>query len=49
MEFRIVHVYPDLMSLYGSYANISVLTRYLQQLGFRMVIVPKGADVEVTE
>lgn len=23
--------------------------RYLQQLGFRMVVVPKGADVEVTE
>ena len=23
--------------------------RYLQQLGFRMVIVPKGADVKVTE
>ena len=25
------------------------LRDYLQQLGFRMVIVPKGADVKVTE
>ena len=31
--------------------NVSAVKvdRYLQQLGFRMVIVPKGADVEVTE
>ena len=31
--------------------NVSAIKvdRYLQQLGFRMVIVPKGADVEVTE
>ncbi len=31
--------------------NVSAVKvdRYLQQLGFRMVIVPKGADVKVTE
>ena len=33
MEFRFVHFYPDLMSLYGSYANLSVLQRLLEQLG----------------
>lgn len=33
MEIQILHFYPDLMSLYGSYANISVLRRYLEQLG----------------
>ena len=33
MEIRIIHFYPDLMSLYGSYANISVLRRMLEQLG----------------
>ena len=32
MEFRFVHFYPDLMSLYGSYANLSVLQRLLEQL-----------------
>lgn len=31
--------------------NVSAVKvdRYLQQLGFRMAIVPKGADVEMTE
>lgn len=33
MEMRIVHFYPDLMSLYGSYANVAVLRRYLERLG----------------
>ncbi len=33
MEIRIVHFYPDLMSLYGSYANVAVLRRYLEGLG----------------
>jgi len=30
MELKIIHFYPDLMSLYGSYANVSVLRRYLE-------------------
>ena len=33
MDIRIIHFYPDLMSLYGSYANVSVLRRALAQLG----------------
>lgn len=33
MDIRIIHFYPDLMSLYGSYANVSVLRRALEQLG----------------
>lgn len=33
MELRFIHLYPDLMSLYGSYANIAVLRRYLERLG----------------
>ena len=33
MEFHFIHLYPDLMSLYGSYANVSVLTRQLELLG----------------
>lgn len=32
MEFRFVHFYPDLMSLYGSYANLCVLRMLLEQL-----------------
>ena len=33
MELKILHFYPDLMSLYGSYANAAVLRRTLEQLG----------------
>ncbi|MBQ7777364.1 MAG: hypothetical protein IJ396_00470 [Oscillibacter sp.] len=33
MELKIIHFYPDLMSLYGSYANVAVLKRYLEALG----------------
>ena len=29
MELNIVHLYPDLMSLYGEYANLRVLCRHL--------------------
>lgn len=35
MEVKILHIYPDLMSLYGSYANLSVLRRYLEALAAR--------------
>ena len=33
MELKILHLYPDLMSLYGSYANVSILERTLTQMG----------------
>ena len=33
MEVKIIHFYPDLMSLYGSYANVAVLKRALEQMG----------------
>lgn len=34
MTVNIIHFYPDLMNLYGSYANLAVLTRCLEKLGF---------------
>lgn len=37
MELKIIHFYPDLMSLYGSYANVSVLRRYLEALGLSLI------------
>ena len=45
MELKIIHFYPDLMSLYGSYANVSVLRRYLEALGCAVTVqavVPGG-------
>ena len=38
MELKIIHFYPDLMSLYGSYANVSVLRRYLEALGCAVTV-----------
>lgn len=40
MEIRILHFYPDLMSLYGSYANVSVLKRRLEQMGNSVTVTP---------
>lgn len=40
MEFRFLHLYPDLMSLYGSYGNVAVLRRYLERLGNTVTVEP---------
>lgn len=50
MEVRIVHFYPDLMSLYGSYANVSVLRRLLEQAGNAVTVdtVAPGEDCDLT-
>ena len=49
MELKIVHFYPDLMSLYGSYANVSVLRRCLEVLGCAVTVQSvgpgEGADI----
>ena len=42
MEVRFLHFYPDLMNLYGSYANVSALRRYLERLGHTVAVEPVG-------
>ena len=42
MELKILHFYPDLMSLYGSYANVSVLRRYLERAGCSVTVETVG-------
>lgn len=45
MDMKLLHFYPDLMSLYGSYANLSVLKRLLGALGHTVAVeavVPGG-------
>ena len=51
MEIRIIHFYPHLMSLYGSYANVAVLRRYLEQLGNTVTVetVDYGQAASVAE
>lgn len=38
MELRFMHLYPDLMNLYGSYANVSALKRLLERLGHTVTV-----------
>lgn len=42
MELRFIHFYPDLMNLYGSYANVAVLRRYLERLGNTVTVETLG-------
>ena len=50
MNIRILHFYPDLMSLYGSYANVSVLRRTLEQMGNTVTVEPVslGQEIDLT-
>ena len=49
MEVRMIHFYPDLMSLYGSRGNVLALERYLKYLDCDVIletVVPGGgADI----
>lgn len=38
MELTILHLYPDFMSLYGEYANITILARRLESLGAAVTV-----------
>ena len=36
MKIKILHIYDDLMNLYGEYANVEVLKKYLTDLGYEV-------------
>ncbi len=38
MKVKILHIFDDLMNLYGEYANVSVLQRYLTDLGHEVTV-----------
>jgi len=38
MELTILHLYPDAMSLYGEYANVTILRRHLEALDVRTAV-----------
>ena len=40
MELNIVHLYPDVMDLYGEYVNPAVLRRHLEALGVTVTVRP---------
>ena len=51
MDIKILHFYPDLMSLYGSYANVSVLKRRLEQMGSTVTVtsVLPGQETDLSD
>ena len=51
MDIKILHFYPDLMSLYGSYANVSVLKRRLEQMGSTVTVTPvlPGQEADLSD
>ena len=40
MELKILHLYPEVMGLYGEWANLAVLRRHLEQIGVTVTTVP---------
>lgn len=50
MELKIIHFYPDLMSLYGSYANVAVLKRRLELLGNSVTVeaIVPGQEADIS-
>ena len=38
MDIKLLHIYPDLMNLYGSYANLTLLRRHLEDLGNQVTV-----------
>ena len=51
MNLTFLHLYPDLMNLYGSYANVSVLRRLLERLGHTVEVrtVFPGSPAELSD
>lgn len=44
MEGKLVHLYPDVMNLYGEYANIAVLRRHLEAMGVEVTVEEIGYE-----
>ena len=53
MKIKLLHIYPELLNLYGEYANLSILSKYLTEEGADVEIIsvspgehiPEGADL----
>lgn len=38
MEIKLLHLYYDIMNLYGEYGNIKILEKHLQDQGFEVIV-----------
>ena len=46
MEIKILHLYHDIMNLYGEYANVKILEKHLKDQGFEVIIDKKSIGEE---
>ncbi len=46
MDIKILHLYPDIMNLYGEYGNIKVLEKHLNDQGFKVLVDKKTIGEE---
>ena len=44
MELKIIHLFPEMMSLYGEYANLSILRRKLEAMGVSVTVESISCD-----
>ena len=44
MEYKILHLYHDLMNLYGESGNVRALARHLSDQGFQVVVDRKSVS-----
>ncbi len=47
MKINLLHLYPNLMNLYGEYANVMVLKRHLSDQGFEVEVTGTDTVCEV--
>ena len=50
MNVKLLHFYPDLMNLYGSYANVALVRRTLERMGNSVALEPvlPGAPADLS-
>lgn len=51
MEIKLLHLYYDIMNLYGDYGNIVVLKKYIEDQGFKVSVDKKsiGESIDFNE
>ena len=49
MKIKLLHIYPELLNLYGEYANLSILSKYFTEEGVQVEIVPVYSGENIPE
>lgn len=47
MEIKLLHLYYDIMNLYGEYGNIKILEEHLKDQGFNVIVEKKTVNEEI--